>query len=97
MAVMGRFFIEVLTGIRWRTALDGSFTSPSLSAGMADTFGPYRSGWNTWSNQITCSLEQVLEDQRRPALVLRLNQLTALGDLAQIDRREAELLHQGIN
>jgi hypothetical protein len=39
-------------------------------------------------------LDEVLENERGPGFSPRLDEQTALGELPQLDRREAELLHQ---
>lgn len=46
-------------------------------------------------NPLLLLLEQVLEDQGCPDPVPRLHELTAFRDLAEINRRIAELLDQG--
>jgi hypothetical protein len=53
-----------------------------------------------WPNKVIAHrllvlLEQVLEDQRRPALVPRLHQRATLGELSKPDRRKPELFGQG--
>jgi len=56
--------------------------------------GLYCSQWRQRAIALI-KLDQILEDQLSPSGTARLDEQTALGELAEIDGREAELFNQG--